>query len=255
MGQAKDVLTSSSDSALRRYQDLVVGTRSPLFLVRYELSMLLANWVPGAVGLVLRKLAYPQLFRDMGPNVVFGRNVTIRNPLGIQVGAHVVVDDHCVLDGRSEHEVGLRVGAQTMIARNTQIQSKGGRIVIGENVGIGANTVIHTIAPNRTEVGDDAMLAPYSYVGGTAYHTDRTDISIQEQGTNPEGGVKIGEGAWVGAGVTVIDGVSVGRGSIVAAGAVVTRDIPEYTIAGGIPAEVIKSRETASPVGGNREAQ
>lgn len=242
MGKAKDVLTGSDDSALRRYQDLVVGTRSLLFLARYELSMILANWVPGALGLVLRKLAYPRLFRDMGPDVVFGRNVTIRNPLGIQVGGNVVVDDHCVLDGRSEHEVGLRVGPHTMIARNTQIQSKGGRIVIGENVGIGANSVIHTIPRNVTEIGDDAMLAPYSYVGGTVYHTDRTDVSIQEQGTDPQGGVKIGEGAWIGAGVTIIDGVSVGRGSIVAAGAVVTRDVPEHVIAGGIPAEVIGSR-------------
>lgn len=45
---------------------------------------------------------------------------------------------------------------------------------------------------------------------------------------------------WIGANVTITSGVTIGKGSIVAAGAVVTKDIPEYSIAGGIPAKVIR---------------
>lgn len=47
---------------------------------------------------------------------------------------------------------------------------------------------------------------------------------------------------WIGANVTIIGGVRIGRGSIIAAGATVTRDIPPYSIAGGVPAKVIKKR-------------
>ena len=53
---------------------------------------------------------------------------------------------------------------------------------------------------------------------------------------------------WIGANVTIIGGVTVGRGSIIAAGAVVTKSIPPYSIAGGIPAKVIKKREPSASV-------
>ena len=48
---------------------------------------------------------------------------------------------------------------------------------------------------------------------------------------------------WIGTNVTIVAGVTVGKGSVIAAGAVVTKDIPEYSIAGGVPAKVIKSRK------------
>jgi len=53
---------------------------------------------------------------------------------------------------------------------------------------------------------------------------------------------------WIGANVTILGGVRVGRGSVIAAGAIVTKDIPPYSIAGGIPARVIKSRNPAESV-------
>ena len=54
--------------------------------------------------------------------------------------------------------------------------------------------------------------------------------------------VTIGDDVWIGFGACVLPGVSVGRGSIVAAGAVVTKDVPDWTIVGGVPAKVIGSR-------------
>jgi acetyltransferase-like isoleucine patch superfamily enzyme len=53
---------------------------------------------------------------------------------------------------------------------------------------------------------------------------------------------------WIGCNVTIIGGVTIGRGSIIAAGAVVTKDIPPYVIAGGVPAKVIKKRIPAKKV-------
>ena len=56
----------------------------------------------------------------------------------------------------------------------------------------------------------------------------------------------IEDNVWIGAAVKVLDGVTIGEGSIIAAGAVVTADIPPYVIAGGMPAQVIRSRKQSS---------
>src|SRR5688572_12634675 len=59
-------------SAFAKYQDLVVGSRDPLRLVLHELVVIATSWVPGALGLLLRKLAYPLLLGAVGRNVTFG---------------------------------------------------------------------------------------------------------------------------------------------------------------------------------------
>ncbi len=54
--------------------------------------------------------------------------------------------------------------------------------------------------------------------------------------------VRIGNDVWIGEGVLILDGVSIGDGAVVAAGAVVTKDVRPYTIVGGVPARVLKTR-------------
>ena len=53
---------------------------------------------------------------------------------------------------------------------------------------------------------------------------------------------------WLGAGSTVLAGVTIGHDSVVAAGAVVTKDVPPYSIVGGVPAQVLRERLPAGPV-------
>lgn len=60
--------------------------------------------------------------------------------------------------------------------------------------------------------------------------------------------VIIEDDVWCGANVTILKGVTIGRGSVIAAGAVVTKDIPPYSIAGGIPAKVLKQRFTPEQI-------
>ena len=55
--------------------------------------------------------------------------------------------------------------------------------------------------------------------------------------------VIIGDDVWLGRNVLVMPGVKIGKGSIVAAGAVVTKDVPEYKIVGGVPARILKDRK------------
>src|SRR5581483_5241575 len=67
-------------SALARYRDLFVGEPGVWPLLRYEAVLLLASWVPGALGLLLRRWLYPRLLGACGRNVSFGVNVTLRHP-------------------------------------------------------------------------------------------------------------------------------------------------------------------------------
>ena len=71
---------------------------------------------------------------------------------------------------------------------------------------------------------------------------ERTDIPMRLQGFEEEKPVYIGNDVWLGDRVTLMPGVHIGNGCIVAAGSVVTKDVPDYSIVGGVPARVIRSR-------------
>lgn len=60
---------------------------------------------------------------------------------------------------------------------------------------------------------------------------------------NPYASITIGNLVWIGSNVTILPGVTLGDWSVVAAGAVVTKDVPAYTVVGGIPAKVLKTVE------------
>lgn len=242
MDKAKEYLTGSRDSALAKYQAAVVGSRSWLFLLRYELTLLVASPVPGAAGLALRRMMYRGLLASCGRGTVFGLNVQLRHPRKIEIGTGVVIDDHCAIDGRSDTPPGVVIGDGTMIARNVQVSSKGGTIRIGERVGIGANSEIRAAGTNRLVIGDDVLIAPQCYIGGSIYRHDRLDLPIGEQGLDLRGGVTVGRGAWIGASAILVDGVTVGEHAIVAAGAVVTRDVPDFGIVGGVPGRLLRVR-------------
>ncbi len=63
-----------------------------------------------------------------------------------------------------------------------------------------------------------------------------------DQGIYSRGPISIGEGTWIGASATILDGVSIGRGCVIGAGSLVTANIPDYSIAVGVPAKVIRIR-------------
>ena len=75
------------------------------------------------------------------------------------------------------------------------------------------------------------------------HRSDRTDIPMQQQGMAEEKEVVIGDDVWIGHRVILLPGVHIGNGSIIGAGAVVTRDIPDYSVAVGVPARVIRNRK------------
>ncbi len=239
--ELQSALTDPKKSALKKYQDVAIGSGNFLSLLKYELLISLLGPLPGAVGLMLRKKLYRSLFAKVGKNVIFGKSITIRHSGKIFIGDNVVIDDYAVLDAKGNDNKGIFIGDNVMIGRNTVISCKNGNITIGDNTNIAMSCFIQS--GRDVKIGKNNLFAAYCYViGGGDHETDRTDIPIIAQGQVVKG-INIEDNCWFGAGVMVQDGIKIERDSIIGGGAVVTRDIPEFSVAVGVPAKVIKNRK------------
>jgi acetyltransferase-like isoleucine patch superfamily enzyme len=233
-------LTDPQLSALRKYQDLAIGSRSIFYLIKYEILTFALGSLPGAIGLVLRNLFFKYLFKKVGKNVVFGKSMTIRHPHKIRIGDNVIFDDYAVLDAKGKINDGITIENDVMIGRNTVISCKNGNIHIGGSSNIAMNCFIQSAKEVR--IGKNVLFSAYCYViGGGDHKTERTDIPILAQAQVVKG-IKIEDNCLIGAGVMIQDGVKLGRDCIIGTGAVVTKSIPEFSIAAGVPAKCINSR-------------
>ena len=114
--------------------------------------------------------------------------------------------------------------------------TKGTRI--GNNCRINENVFIQ-----QAIIEDEVLIAPNVAILSTSHKHERLDISIVNQGDTDPQPPLIKKGAWLGRNVVILPGIVVGKGAIVAAGAIVTKDVEDYTVVGGVPAKFIKDRE------------
>ncbi len=226
-------------SKAARYASLVVGRPGWGALLKYELVTMLSSSVPGALGLFLRSKLYPLLLGSVGRNVTFGQHVVLRHPHKIHIGDNVVVDDGCCLDAKGTDNDGIRIGSGVFLGRNAILSCKNGNIEIGDEANIGFNTEIFSASTVR--VGRKVLIAAYTYLVGGDHLHDRVDIPVLDQGRTAAG-IDVGDHVWLGAHVVVTDGARIGRDAIVGAGAVVVGTLPEFAVAVGTPARVIRDR-------------
>ena len=192
------------------------------------------------MGIFFRNFFYPLLFKKVGKGVSFGKSITIRHPYKITIEDNVVIDDNCMLDAKGVDNQGIIIKEGVYIGRNSILSCKNGNIIISKNVNIGFNCDI--FSASKVKIGENTLIAAYSYIIGGGHNYTRTDIPIPEQEKHSYG-IEIGKNCWIGAGVNVLDNITIGDETIIGAGAVITKDIPSYSIAAGVPAQVIKSRK------------
>jgi acetyltransferase-like isoleucine patch superfamily enzyme len=246
-------LSGKGGSSLRRYQDLVLGSRRWRDLVLYELVQLVASWVPGALGLLLRKKLYPLLLGACGRGVVFGRDVTLRHPRKIQIGEGSIIDDGVLLDAKGGEDSGIVLGRESFVGRGSVLSCKGGRIELGDRTNLGFHSEI--FSSNRVTFGKDVLVAAYSYIlGGGNYGTDPARPINLQYDPQGKGGVTVGDDVWIGTHAVVTDGARIGSGAVIGAGSVVTRAIPPYGIAVGTPARVVRSRQEEAAASSGADA-
>lgn len=110
-------------------------------------------------------------------------------------------------------------------------------LTIGDGTCIG--NFNHITAVRKVVIGKQVLTADKVYVSDNTHNFENPSLPILQQGISFKKEVIIGDGAWIGENVCII-GASVGKNSVVGANSVVTRDIPDYCVAVGSPAQVIK---------------
>lgn len=137
--------------------------------------------------------------------IKIGKDTNIHPTAMIREGEFITIGDHCLIN----HNNLLQAG-----------KSPNGSITIGNYVHTGANVMM--IAFNH------------------GFYT--RDIPTKEQ-DYMDAPIVIEDDVWIGGGAIILSGVTIGKGAIIAAGAVVNRDVPAYSIVGGVPAKVLKNRD------------
>lgn len=119
----------------------------------------------------------------------------------------------------------ISMGDYSSLSVNTRILTTRAKVKIGNHVMLGAGLTIVS-GNHRTDIIGKYMV----------------DVKDEEKYPDDDLDVVIEDDVWAGVGVTILKGVTVGKGSIIAAGSLVTKDVPPYSIVGGVPAKVIKMR-------------
>ncbi len=231
-------------SPYRNYLTRVVGGKSSLDLIRYELITGLLGGLPGAAGVFLRSLGY-RFIMNLTGRVFLGRDISIRCPGNITIEEGCFIDDDVRLDAKTGETGYIRIRMHSVIRSFTIISTGGGEgyVDIGTNCFIGQGCQLYGYG--GIKIGDNVLLAGQLFVTASSHVTERMDVPIKDQGITVEG-VQIGDGCWIGAGVTILDGVTIGEGSVVGAGAVVTSSLPPFSISAGVPARVVRGRSDST---------
>lgn len=127
------------------------------------------------------------------------------------------------------------LGKRSVIESFCCINNAVGDIVIGDYTRIG----IHNTIIGPVTIGSHVNLAQGITVTALNHHFKDTTLRIDEQGISTKA-VTIGDDVWIGANAVILPGVTIGRHAVVAAGAVVTKDVPDNCLVGGIPARILK---------------
>ena len=125
----------------------------------------------------------------------------------------------------------IKVGARTRLARGVDMI---GPITIGDGCLINVGGFVR---PNTT-IGDNVLVGPFSRFMSDSHGIGGPEKRAKGTSWPP---IVVGDGTWIGSSVTILGGVTVGPGCVIASGAVVTEDIPANSLAGGVPARVIRS--------------
>lgn len=154
----------------------------------------------------------------------------------VQAGKNVYIGKHCALKGKSN----IVLDDGVTVRPYAQIWSGGGTVRIGRGSEIGERYRI-SIA-NSLEIGEKVLLSPNVYITDCDHEYRNIDVPVIEQGIVQKGqAVSIGDGSYIGINTVIVGNVKIGKHCVIGANSVVTKDVPDYSVAVGIPARVIKN--------------
>lgn len=177
--------------------------------------------LPGILGRYLRYLIYKRLLSSCGKKVYIPPFVFFKGFKNIELGSNVSFSPF-----------------NTIFAESSTSEA---RIKIGNNVSFNFNVMINADAKGEIILEDNVMIGPNVVLRSSGHKYEDLHVPIRQQG-HVKGIIIIREGVWIGANAVILPNVVIGKGAIVGAGAVVTKDVGDFDIAGGVPAKKIGSR-------------
>lgn len=211
-----------------------------------QLLYLLVGWIPTIVGVAIRGVLYRLILRMDG-------TAAIENHVRLRFANHIRLSNGVYLDqGTYLHATpnGISLGENTIVMHGAVLHVYNFRglphagITIGKDSLVGEYSVIR--GQGGVTIGDRVYTSPFTQIIAVNHVFHDRERPFVDQGITAEG-IVIEDDVWLGASAIITDGVRIGKGAIVAAGAVVTKDVPPYTVVGGVPAKVIKQIEPGMP--------
>lgn len=193
---------------------------------KFSISLLFSK------GILAFRYFYHLLFSDfyhLGARVTFSQGVTIYNGKYIFLGDRVYLDKNVTLKFLEEF---ISYGY------------KRPNLKIEDAVTIGAGTII--AAAKFIHIKKNVLIAPHCLITDHDHEYRDITVPIRDQGYKNVKKIVIEEGTWIGTNSTICSGVTIGKNSVVGANSAVTKDIPDFSLAVGVPAKVVKRFNTVT---------
>ncbi|MFQ4136112.1 acyltransferase [Nodosilinea sp. PGN35] len=210
----------------------VAGSERPKDPTLKKLLFSLVEPIPRPLGTVARKFLYPILSKNWGKGSYVQAWVEVLGVNNIIAGDNIRILRYSILNCDFENSL-LKLGKDVSLDRNVSIRlGENCTVEIGEGTYIGPFTCVS--GPGNITIGRHCMIASMAGIYAKQHH---------HVGSRTEG-ITIEDKCWIGTGAKILDGVTIGYGSAIGAGAVVTKTIPPYSVAVGVPARVLENRRT-----------
>jgi acetyltransferase-like isoleucine patch superfamily enzyme len=229
-----------------RYYLKSQSTSVPRYVVE-QMVMGLLGGIPSLVGVGLRGIAYKLLLKSEGLPII-EHHVRLLSPANLHLGKNVYLDSGVYLNALPG---GITIGAGSSLMHGTVFHVFNYRdlpqagIWAGKNCFFGEYTCIR--GQGGVRIGDGVYTGTQVQIAAVNHVFADPNQFIKDQGITADG-ITIEDDVWLGSNAVVVDGVTIGKGSVIGAGAVVSKSIPPYSIAVGVPAKVIGDRRDPEAV-------
>jgi acetyltransferase-like isoleucine patch superfamily enzyme len=204
-----------------------------------QIIQLFLSWIPSIIGVFLRAFFYKFLVSGQG-TFYLQSGVILKNLKNIFLNDEVYIDHRAYINGSGgvvEIDRGSRIMCDAFLHVYNFRELQNSKIVIGKNTVVGPKCVIY--GHGGAKIGNNVIMAARVSILPVNHHYMCNHKPIKDQGIEAKG-IVVEDDVWLGCGAIITDGVTIGKGSVIGAGSVVTRDIPAFSLAVGIPARVIK---------------
>jgi galactoside O-acetyltransferase len=188
----------------------------------------------------LRRKWWQSRLEELGNNADIQPTVHMEYASKIRVGNDCRIARQAILRANTDDSRSVCLGNSVSLLEGTLISANRGHVTIGDHSWLGPHSVIY--GNGGVDIGEHVLIASHCTINTVSHNYSATDMPMNCQGINTDP-VIIENDVWIGTSAAIMQGVRIGYGSIIGAGAIVTKSIPPFSIAVGVPARITGTRE------------